>query len=167
LLRLSDEQLCERIVNASDEVLGRATLLSRRASFPLRSLAAQSYVAARCALVGDAAHVIHPLAGQGANLGLLDAAALCEAVSDALIEREDIGSVRALRRYEQLRRTHNVLMDSAMSAFNTGFAASVGPGALLVNTALGAVNRSGMLKRMFARRALGTTGDLPRYARSG
>jgi 2-octaprenylphenol hydroxylase len=167
LLELSDAQFSERLTAASDEVLGRAALVSQRASFPLRSLAAQSYVAARCALVGDAAHVIHPLAGQGANLGLLDAAALCEAVADALAEREDIGSLRALRRYEQQRRTHNVLMDMAMSAFRTGFAASVGPGALLVNTALGAVNRSGTLKRMFARQALGTSGELPRYARSG
>jgi 2-octaprenylphenol hydroxylase len=165
LLDLSEAAFSERLTSACDEVLGGTTLVSQRISFPLRSLVAQSYVAPRCALVGDAAHVVHPLAGQGANLGLLDAAALCEVIGDAIAEREDPGALRALRRYEQQRRTHNLMMDSAMSALRTGFAASPGPAALLVNTALGAVNRSGMLKRMFARQALGTSGELPRYAR--
>ncbi|HWW22006.1 MAG TPA: FAD-dependent monooxygenase [Steroidobacteraceae bacterium] len=166
LLDLSEQAFNERLTAASDEVLGSARVVSQRISFPLRSLAARSYVAPRCALVGDAAHVVHPLAGQGANLGLLDAAALCEVIADAIAEREDPGALRALRRYEQQRRTHNLMMDSAMSAFRAGFAASVGPAALLVNTALGAVNRSGALKRLFARQALGTAGALPKYARN-
>jgi len=166
LLDLPEGSFNERLSVACDDVLGGTTLVSQRISFPLRSLAAQSYVAARCALVGDAAHVVHPLAGQGANLGLLDAAALCESVADAIAGREDPGALRALRRYEQQRRTHNLMMDAAMSAFRAGFAASVGPGAWLVNTALRAVNRSGALKRLLARQAMGIVGELPRYARS-
>jgi len=77
-----------------------------------------------------------------------------------------VGALRILRRYEQQRRTHNLLMDAAMSAFRTGFAAAVGPGAWLVNRVLGGVNRSAMLKRAFARQALGTSGELPRFARA-
>jgi 2-octaprenylphenol hydroxylase len=107
LLDLSEAQFDARLTAASDAVLGDASLVSERVSFPLRSLAAQSYFAPRCVLIGDAAHVIHPLAGQGANLGLLDAAALCEALADAVAEGEDVGALRVLRRYEQQRRTHN------------------------------------------------------------
>jgi 2-octaprenylphenol hydroxylase len=163
---MSDAQFNERLLAATDGVLGDVALVSQRLTFPLRSMAAHSYVAARCALIGDAAHVIHPLAGQGANLGLLDAAALCEAVAGAVAQHEDVGALRILRRYEQQRRTHNLLMDAAMSAFRTGFAATVGPGAWLVNRVLGGVNRSAMLKRAFARHALGTSGELPRFARA-
>jgi 2-octaprenylphenol hydroxylase len=166
LIDLSDAQFNDRLTAASDEVLGSATLTSRRVSFPLRSVAARSYVTARCALIGDAAHVIHPLAGQGANLGLLDAAALCEAVAAAIAQREDPGALRMLRGYEQQRRTQNQLTDAAMSVFRAGFAASVGPGAWLVSHALGAVNQSGALKQAFARHALGTAGELPRLARA-
>jgi 2-octaprenylphenol hydroxylase len=149
---------------ASALALGATRLDSERLSFPLHSMTAQSYVAARCALIGDAAHVIHPLAGQGANLGLLDAAALCEAVGVGTSMREDPGALRVLRRYEQQRRTVNLLMDAAMSAFERGFAAR-GPAAWLINRALAMVNRSSVLKGAFARQALGTAGELPRLAR--
>ena len=130
----SAEQFNSRLDSASALVLGATRLDSERLSFPLHSTAAQSYVAQRCALIGDAAHVIHPLAGQGANLGLLDAAALCEAIAAAPAMHEDPGALRVLRRYEQQRRTHNLAMDVAMSAFKSGFAAS-GPAAFLVNRA--------------------------------
>jgi 2-polyprenylphenol 6-hydroxylase len=162
----SEAQFNQQLEAAVDGVLGATALASERASFALRSMAAESYVAPRCALIGDAAHVIHPLAGQGANLGLLDAAALCEAVASATAQREDPGALRVLRGYEQQRRTHNLFMDAAMSAFHSGFGVSRGPAAWLINRALGAVNRSGALKRAFARQALGTAGELPRLARA-
>jgi 2-octaprenylphenol hydroxylase len=162
----SDVQFNQRLEAASDGVLGATTLVSERLSFPLRSMAAKSYVAPRCALIGDAAHVIHPLAGQGANLGLLDAAALCEAVAAATAQREDPGALRVLRGYEQQRRTHNLFMDAAMSALHRGFGVTRGPAAWLLNRGLAMVNRSGTLKRAFARQALGTAGALPRFARA-
>jgi 2-polyprenylphenol 6-hydroxylase len=156
----------QRLSSAAAYALGAMRLASERASFPLRSVAADSYVAPRCALIGDAAHVIHPLAGQGANLGLLDAAALCEAVAAAPALREDPGALRLLRRYEQQRRTHNLAMDAAMHVFQGGFAAARGPAAWLINQGFAMVDRSGTLKRAFARQALGTAGELPRLARA-
>jgi len=159
-------QFGARLQAAAGGVLGAITLASERASFALRSIAAQSYVAPRCALIGDAAHVIHPLAGQGANLGLLDAAALCEAVAGATAQREDPGALRVLRGYEQQRRTHNLVMDAAMSAFQSGFGTDFGPAAWLLDRGLSLVNRSATLKRVFARQALGTAGELPRLARA-
>jgi 2-octaprenylphenol hydroxylase len=159
-------QFEQRLEAAAAGVLGTMRLCSERLAFPLQSLAAHRYVTARCALIGDAAHVIHPLAGQGANLGLLDAAALCEAVAAGIAEREDPGALRVLRRYEQQRRTHNLAIDTAMSAFRIGFAAARGPAAWLLNGALARINRSAELKRVLARQALGVAGELPGLARA-
>jgi len=161
-----DTQFEQRLERATGGVLGAIRLRSERLGFALHSVAAQSYVAARCALIGDAAHVIHPLAGQGANLGLLDAAALCDAIAAGVAEREDPGALRVLRRYEQQRRTHNLAMDAAMSALRFGFAAARGPAAWLLNGALAQLNRSTELKRMLAREALGLAGELPSLARA-
>jgi 2-octaprenylphenol hydroxylase len=161
-------QFNERVTAASDGVLGAMTVSSERRSFGLHSLTAKAYAVARCALIGDAAHVIHPLAGQGANLGLLDAAALCEALAEAAAQGEDPGALRILRGYEQQRRTHNLVMDAAMSGFQRGFATASPPGAWLANRGLGLMNRSAALKRLFARQALGKLGGLgalPRLAR--
>jgi 2-octaprenylphenol hydroxylase len=166
MLECGPHEFEQRLSSAAAYALGEVRLASERASFPLRSVAADSYVAPRCALIGDAAHVIHPLAGQGANLGLLDAAALCEAVAAAPALREDSGALRLLRRYEQQRRTHNMAMDAAMHVFQGGFAAARGPAAWLINQGFAMVDRSATLKRAFARQALGTAGELPRLARA-
>jgi 2-polyprenylphenol 6-hydroxylase len=166
LRECSAAQFNARLDAASGLVLGATTLVGERLCFPLSSMTAESYVSARCALVGDSAHLIHPLAGQGANLGLLDAAALCEAVADAIARREDPGALRALRPYEQQRRTHNQLMGASMSLLRRLFAASSPPAVRVLSLGLEWVNRSAGIKRWFAEQALGRRGALPRFARA-
>jgi 2-polyprenylphenol 6-hydroxylase len=150
---------------ASDRALGGTRLVSDRASFSLRSLAAHRYAAQRVALIGDAAHVVHPLAGQGVNLGLLDAAVLAELLLDARREREDPGALRVLRHYERWRKSEVTFMRSAIDGFDRFLAHGRGPISRLAQKGLGWVNRSHELKRFFISRALGTAGELPRIAR--
>jgi 2-octaprenylphenol hydroxylase len=141
-------------------------LASDRASFPLRKLAAQHYVTHRCALIGDAAHVVHPLAGQGVNMGLLDAAALAELLVVGRHEREDPGALRILRRYERWRKTETHTLATAIDTFDRLLAHGTGPIAKLAQRGLGWVNRSQEAKRVFIRRALGIAGELPLAAQS-
>jgi 2-polyprenylphenol 6-hydroxylase len=151
---------------ASDLALGHTRLVGERVAFPLKRLAAHRYVAQRCALIGDAAHVVHPLAGQGVNLGLLDAAVLSELVLAARSsEREDPGALRVLRRYERWRKSEVAFMSTAISAFDRFLAHGSGPLSKLAQRGLGLVNRSQEIKRFFVNRALGVTGELPRAAR--
>jgi 2-octaprenylphenol hydroxylase len=154
LMVLSPAEFATRLDVASDRVLGPTTLRSDRAVVPLARITAQQLSAPRAALIGDAAHQIHPLAGQGVNLGFLDAAALCAAVSGALAEREDPGSPRALRRYEQQRLTHNTLMSYSMSAFNTVFSQG-GAAGWIGARLLAAAGSSTTARRLLARRAMG------------
>ena len=149
---------------ASDLALGPTRLLSERITFPLKRLAAHHYVAHRCALIGDAAHVVHPLAGQGVNLGLLDAAALAQLVLEARREQEDPGALRVLRRYERWRKSEVAFMSTAISAFDRFLAHGSGPISRLAQSGLGWVNRSQEIKRFFVSRALGVAGELPRAA---
>jgi 2-octaprenylphenol hydroxylase len=164
LMALSPAEFAARLDAAADGVLGSTRLLSERVALPLQRVTAQQLVAPRAALIGDAAHQIHPLAGQGVNLGFLDAAALCAAVSLALNEREDIGSARALRRYEQQRLTHNTLMSLSMSAFNTLFSQG-GAAGWLAARLLAVAGGSATLRTLLARRAMGLDGELPALAR--
>lgn len=165
LLAASPEEFAVELNRDSDCALGATRLVSERTSFPLRRLAAQRYVAQRCALIGDAAHVVHPLAGQGVNLGLLDAAALADTLSDARREKEDPGAVRVLRRYERWRKSEVAVMGTAIDAFDRFLAHGSGPVSRLAQRGLAWVNRSQAAKRFFIGRALGVTGELPRAAR--
>jgi 2-octaprenylphenol hydroxylase len=148
-----------------DGALGRLELVSERLKFPLWRLSAEHYVTARVALVGDAAHVVHPLAGQGANLGLLDAAALADVLEAGLREREDLGAERILRRYERWRRSENELMSAAIDAFDRLLARGSGRVAVLAQRGMPLVNRAPLAKRVFIERALGLAGELPAAAR--
>jgi 2-octaprenylphenol hydroxylase len=164
LLSLSPDGFERELTSAAANALGATRLVSERASFPLRKLAAQHYVAHRCALIGDAAHVVHPLAGQGVNMGLLDAAALSELLLTGRREREDPGALRVLRRYERWRKSETQILSTAIDTFDRLLAHGTGPLSRLAQRGLGWVNRSQEVKRVFIRRALGIAGELPTAA---
>jgi ubiquinone biosynthesis UbiH/UbiF/VisC/COQ6 family hydroxylase len=166
LLASSNAQFEAALRRQSADVLGELRLVSERVSFPLTRQSAHRYTARRCALIGDAAHVVHPLAGQGANLGLLDAAALAEVVGDATRAGEDPGAERPLRRYERWRKSETELMAVAIEGFDRFLAHGSGPLARIAQHGLGWVNRSREAKRIFIARALGLAGELPRTARA-
>ena len=116
------------------------------------------------ALIGDAAHSIHPLAGQGVNLGFLDAAVLAEVLLHALQRGEQANDVRVLSRYERRRMPHNLAMMAAMEGFERLFQADPLPLRLLRNSGLNWVDELPDAKALFVRRALGLAGDLPALA---
>jgi 2-octaprenylphenol hydroxylase len=165
LLAAAPDAFASQLDAASDLALGATQLVSNRASFPLRKLSAPRLAAHRCALIGDAAHVVHPLAGQGVNLGLLDAAALAQILLEGRAEREDPGALRLLRRYERWRKSETEALRLAIDAFDRFLSHGAGPVAKFAQRGLGWVNRSQDIKRVFISRALGVTGELPQAAR--
>lgn len=165
LLAMDDAEFRSAIDSASGFVLGAVTVADRRASFPLARMHAEHYVRPRFALIGDAAHAVHPLAGQGVNLGLLDAAALAETLKQAAARRRDVGAERVLNRYERWRRADNAAMVWSLDGFQKLFGASAFPLRMARSFGLGMVDRCAPVKNAFIRRALGTTGDLPPLAR--
>ena len=140
---------------ASDGVLGELTLASERARFPLRRYQADRYSANRFVLVGDAAHAVHPLAGQGVNQGLLDARCLVDELAGALARGEDVGDARALGRYARARRADNLIMGVALNALWQLFSDQRTLVGRLRRTGLGLVNRASPLKQLLTGRALG------------
>lgn len=164
-LALSEEAFREALTAASGRCLGDITGCGPRAAFPLRRQHARRYVAERLALVGDAAHVIHPLAGQGANLGFLDAAALVECLSAARDGGRDPAGLAALRRYERWRKGDNLLMQQAMEGFHQLFGRADPVTVGLRSLGLAFTDRLTPLKQRFMAHAMGERGDLPQLAR--
>jgi 2-octaprenylphenol hydroxylase len=155
----------EALGEALDFRLGRIIDSETREVFPLQRLHAEHYVREHVALAGDAAHAIHPLAGQGINLGLLDAAALAEVVLTARQQQKRIGSLHVLRRYERWRRGDNQLMMTAMDGFNRLFGNAQPALSRVRNLGLALVERATPAKALLARHAMGLAGDLPALAR--
>ncbi|HED17456.1 MAG TPA: 2-octaprenyl-3-methyl-6-methoxy-1,4-benzoquinol hydroxylase [Gammaproteobacteria bacterium] len=167
LVELDDDNFCEQLGAAFAHKLGDITATSKRACYPLVQQHAQSYIADHVALVGDAAHAIHPLAGQGVNLGFLDAAALAEILLQTAQSKRPLSDPRALARYQRWRKGDNLSMMWSMTAFKQLFGTQIAPLRLLRNMGLSAVNGAGPFKQGIIRHAMGLSGDLPRMARSG
>ncbi len=165
LLALDEDAFLAEFEARFPERLGALCGLIGRGSFPLIRRHAERYVQPRVALVGDAAHTIHPLAGQGVNLGLLDAAVLAEILLTADRRRFDPGQLRGLRRYERWRRGHNHATQSAMDLFYHLFSPQPPPLRVMRSVALNIANRSTLIRHFCMRYAMGAAGDLPELAR--
>ena len=165
VLALPQDDFHAALGTAFDHRLGEIVDSGLRSAWPLRRQHAEHYVTGRAALIGDAAHTIHPLAGQGVNLGLLDTAALSEVILDSIHHGRDPGSLRTLRRYERWRRGDNLLMMSAMDGINRLFSNASPLLGQVRSRGLDAVNHAGILRQLFMRHAMGLGGDLPALAR--
>jgi 2-octaprenylphenol hydroxylase len=147
---------------ASGDVLGELELTTPVASFPLKLQYALEYVRPRAVLLGDAAHTVHPLAGQGLNLGLLDCASLIEVLEEAG-DPSPFGDLRSLRRFERRRKSENLLAAAALDGLERLFSNANPALARLRAGGLGAVDRLPFIKRRLAQRALGVIGDVPAF----
>jgi 2-octaprenylphenol hydroxylase len=154
-LGLADADLSELLTDITDKALGRLTVAGPRGAFPLNSQHADRYVMPGLALIGDAAHSIHPLAGQGANLGLADAAVLAEVLGAAARRGEYVGDQPVLRRYERARKGANVSMLRFMDGLNRLFSNQSTALGRLRGIGMYLFNRSGPVRAAAVERALG------------
>ncbi|WP_181297573.1 2-octaprenyl-3-methyl-6-methoxy-1,4-benzoquinol hydroxylase [Pseudomonas sp. Q2-TVG4-2] len=165
LMALDDEAFRHALGRAFEYRLGAVLEADPRLCIPLRQRHAKRYVQPGLALIGDAAHTIHPLAGQGVNLGLLDAAVLAEVLLAAIARGAQLGDPRVLGRFERRRMPHNLTMMAAMEGFERLFQADTLPLRWLRNVGLKGIQALPEAKALFVRQALGLSGDLPDLAR--
>ena len=165
ILALDEKGFSDELADRFGEFLGRVTVVGPRWHYPLSLLHADRYTDERLVLVGDAAHAIHPIAGQGLNLGLRDVGALAEVLIDARRLGLDLGDANTLVRYQRWRRFDNMLMMAVTDGLNRLFSNELTPLRLARNLGLAAVNRLPPLKRLFMRHAMGLVGELPRLCR--
>ncbi len=158
LLALDETAFAEELADTFERRLGAIKKVGPRAVFPLRYFETLHYIQSRLALVGDAAHMMHPLAGQGVNLGMADVAALAEVLLDAYARHRDIGAYKVLRRYERWRRADNRVMLFSMDSFKLLFSSQSQVIRWLRNTGLNVTNRVTPLKHAFMQRALNKHG---------
>ncbi len=164
LLNMEAELFCHYLAEAAEGRLGEIVAVGERASFPLQLQQASHYVEEGLALIGDAAHTIHPLAGQGANLGIIDAAVLAEVIISACADGCDWASREQLRRYERWRQGDVLRMMAMMEGFKRLFADVPAPIAWLRSAGLDFGNRCQPVKRALVAHQLGQSTDLPPLA---
>ncbi len=164
LLALDEADFLAELLRSFPRELGAIEALVGRGSFKLTRRHAQTYAKPRVVLAGDAAHTIHPLAGQGVNLGFMDVAALAENLIAARARHQDIGALHVLQAYEGQRRGENLLMQSGMDVLHHLFKPAHGVVPLLRGALLRLANDLPPLKRMLTRRATGRAGEAPRMA---
>ncbi|MGQ0664040.1 MAG: UbiH/UbiF/VisC/COQ6 family ubiquinone biosynthesis hydroxylase [Pseudomonadota bacterium] len=165
MLALPDAEFAEEIRWRFGDGLGAIAVAGPRWVYKLSLMQAHSYIAPRLALAGDSAHVIHPIAGQGLNLGLRDVAALAECIVDAWRLGLDIGDGEALERYQRWRRFDTIVLGAVTDSLNRLFSNDLAPLRLARDLGLALVEGLPPLKRLFMRHAMGTLGELPRLLR--
>jgi 2-octaprenyl-6-methoxyphenol hydroxylase len=165
MCELPPDLFVEEVTCRMGRHLGALTLLSKPRAFPLRLQLARAFWKGRVALLGDAAHVIHPIAGQGLNMGLRDVAALAESVADAARLGLDVGSPDVMERYARWRRFDTLAMAATTDVLNRLFSNDIDPLRLVRDVGLGLVDRMPALKRFFVGEAAGVAGDAPKLLR--
>lgn len=156
----SDAAFCHQLTRAFAGPLGQIEQTAERFAYPLRQRHALDYVSPGLALIGDAAHTIHPLAGQGVNLGLLDAATLAQQLLNAAQRGEPLGQLAVLKRYQRQRQQHNIAMSAAMQGFHQLFAQQHPAVQMVRSMGMRVVDQLPRLKRTLIRQAMGLD-DLP------
>lgn len=162
---LSDEEFKRELADAFSHRLGKVIKISSRYTYPLSMQVATQYVQENVALVGDAAHTVHPLAGQGANMGLLDAASLADVVANALQQKRNFSALHTLRRYERWRKAENSTMQFGIDTIKSLFANQSKSLQIMRSLGLNSVNHLPLIKNTFTRHAVGNKGDLPSLAK--
>ncbi len=162
VIALPDDEFLVELEKRFGLHLGDLEVIGPRRAFPLGLFTAREFIGDRLALIGDAAHIIHPIAGQGLNMGLRDVAALAEAVADAARLGLDVGAADVLERYQRWRRFDTMAMGVATDGLNRLFSNSSDVLRLARDVGLGVVERVPALKRMFIREAAGFTGEVPK-----
>ncbi len=165
MMALDEAAFVAELASRFGDILGALEMAGPRWSHPLGLSHAQRYVDQRLALVGDAAHAIHPIAGQGLNMGIRDIAALAEVLIDARRLGRDIGTPDILADYERWRRFDNLVLAVVTDVMNRLFSNDIAPLRVTRDIGLATVNRIAPLRRTFMRHAMGTVGDLPRLVR--
>lgn len=165
IMKLDDAGFAAEVSRRFGDFLGRLSIVGPRWSYPLSLQFAEKAIAPRLALVGDAIHAMHPIAGQGLNMGLRDVAALSEVLAEARSLGLDLGAADVLGRYQRWRRFDNTLMLALTDGLNRLFEIDVAPVRLARDLGLAAVNVLPPVKRFFMRHAMGMVGELPRLMR--